>query len=67
MPIPSKPIVETADTDYEADYKADYRTDYLRNSFSQIVRFRNIDLLLQCTVCILHTRVLLPALAMIYM
>jgi len=38
----------------------------LRNSFSQIVRFRNIDLLLQCTIFILHARILLPALSMMH-
>src|SRR6218665_1964922 len=38
------PIIETANTDYEAAYEVDDEADYLRNSFSQIVRFRNIDL-----------------------
>jgi len=65
------PIIYTTATDYNADYEADYETDieidYFLHSFSKIFRFRNIDLLLQCTVCTLHTRVLLPVLAMILM
>jgi len=45
-----KPIIEIAQTDYEVDFEADYEADYEESLFSQIVRFQNIDLLLQRTV-----------------
>jgi len=64
VPIPL--FADYADTEHSLLLKQ-LILNYLLNSFSKIVHFWNIELLLQCTVWNLRTYVLLPMPAMIRM